>query len=224
MGAFLTGIGTLIAAMYGKTIEFPLRFANRWIPIVVIGIAAAVFLFSGMLLPTFRVSATSTLGGLYEIFPQVGAGENSAWAMPPGTISYQYVTDTGCRRSGPQGLRLRYDFSQGKQGAWGASWVNGPKNQFDASRFSTLSFWVKGNQGGAKFMVGVKDAGGHEATVESVDFLKDGVSGSEWRQINIPLVSFKSRGVDVATIQNLNIAFSQKHGAGTICIDDVNFQ
>ena len=217
IGVFLTGVAA-VAAFFKDIFKdiFPPHFS---LPVFVAGVVlifVAGFLSGGILLPLLEGKTT---GGLRDIFHQVGAGENMTWTIPPGTIGYQYVTDDGCRRSGSQGLRIRYDFTQGKQGGWGVSWLSAPTNDFDGSRFSALNFCVRGTRGSESFLVGLKDAKGNEYSVESIDFAK--VSGDVWTLVNIPLERFKSRGVDTAAIQTLSISFTQKHGAGTICIDDI---
>jgi hypothetical protein len=220
IGVFLTGVAA-VAAFFKDIFKdiFPPHFS---LPVFVAGVVlifVAGFLSGGILLPLLEGKTT---GGLRDIFHQVGAGENMTWTIPPGTIGYQYVDDDGCRHSGSQGLRISYNIPQGKQGGWGVSWLSAPRNNFDGSRFSTLNFWVRGNQGGEKFMVGLKDDKGHEALVESVDLLKEGVSGSAWKSVSISLTSFKSRGVDTAAIQTLSISFT--NGDGKICIDDIGFK
>jgi hypothetical protein len=224
IGTFLTGAAALLAVALNYYDRFyfsiPPRFSRILLVTGVVLILITVFL-AGRILPPLLEGETTT-GGLRDIFHQVGAGENMTWTIPPGTIGYQYVDDDGCRHSGSQGLRISYNIPQGKQGGWGVSWLSAPRNNFDGSRFSTLNFWVRGNQGGEKFMVGLKDDKGHEALVESVDLLKEGVSGSAWKSVSISLTSFKSRGVDTAAIQTLSISFT--NGDGKICIDDIGFK
>ena len=168
---------------------------------------------------------------LKEIFSQVGDGVKFLFPNDkPNLIDGQYVEAGDCIRSGPFGLRLVYNFSAGGGGGWGVHWDVPPLNHFNASQFTTLTFWVKGTVGGETFQIGMKDTGQigvegdeREVKVDSDRYVQ--VSASDWRQVDVPLNNFAdNRGTVLnASINNISFTFEQRHGSGTICIDDIAF-
>lgn len=97
-------------------------------------------------------------------------------------------------------------------------WVNSPGRHFDASRFSALTFWVRGASGKETFQVGLKDTGGNEVTLGSDQLLN---VSSGWVAATIPLSAFT--GVDPALIDDLSFDFNKNNGTGSICLDDISF-
>jgi len=139
-----------------------------------------------------------------------------------GELTYRYVESEGCRHSGAYGLQLTYAMSGEGNGGWGVHWDNTPTQNFDASGFSALIFWVKGTSGGETFQIGLKDTNERESKVESGPLVI--VSASEWRQVNVSLSQFRDKGVNIASLRNVNLGFNSNHGSGTICIDDIAFE
>ena len=105
----------------------------------------------------------------------------------------------------------------------GVQWSNAPGGRFDASSFSTLSFWIRGAAPNG-FHIGLKDINEREVKVEARDFVM--VSDTEWRQVVVPLARFAdaSGPVNLAAVRNANLGFNASHGSGSICIDDIAFQ
>lgn len=158
-----------------------------------------------------------------EIFPQASDGEDFYWANPSGDeVTYQYVESEECRHSGRYGLRLTYTMRDDRDGGWGVHWANAPLRSFDASEFSALTFWVKGMAGGETFQIGLKDTGLKEIKVDSKRFVV--VSATEWGMVSVPLSEFRDKGVNIASLNNMNFGFNSAHGSGQICIDDIAFQ
>jgi hypothetical protein len=175
------------------------------------------------LMPTATPTLAPTPGPpLLEIFPQAEHGEAFPWAAEGGGFTYAYVESEECRHSGPYGLRLTYAMSGGGNGGGGVHWATAPSGNFDASRFSTLVFWVKGTSGGETLQIGLKDTDLREVKVESGPLVV--VSASDWRSVAVPLSEFSDGGVNITSVENVNFAFHRDHGSGTICIDDIVFE
>jgi hypothetical protein len=157
---------------------------------------------------------------LVEIIPQVGGGEAFVFKNEGGELDVRYVESEECRHSGTFGLRLTYAMSGQGSGGWGIHWIKAPEGYLDVSGFSELVLWVKGTSGGETFQIGLKDTSGREVKVESQELVI--ATSSEWRPARVPLGEFT--GVNLASIENLNLGFNRNHGSGTICIDDIVFE
>ncbi len=182
--------------------------------------------------PTPAPTATPTLGPTstptitptpvppaIEIFPQSEQGQAWHWNND-GQFIPRYVENEACRHSGPYGLQVTYAMSGDENGGWGVHWTNAPTGSFNASAFSTFTFWVKGTSGGELFQIGLKDTGGREVKIESEDLVI--VSAAEWRQVQAELSDFTD--VNTASVENVNLGFNSDHGSGTICLDDFAFE
>jgi hypothetical protein len=94
----------------------------------------------------------------------------------------------------------------------------------DLSRYATLTFWIKGAQGGETFEVGMNDviSNKREDAVISGSiyrYLADGVS-TEWQQVKIPLEDFF--GADPARVYSIVFNFNED-GEGIFWIDGLEF-
>jgi hypothetical protein len=65
----------------------------------------------------------------------------------------------------------------------------------------------------------LKDTTKLERYTRSNDFVV--VSAERWQRVSVPLSVFA--GVNLGTVENINIAFNRDHGSGSICIDDIAF-
>ncbi len=226
-GALLSGIASVLKSLGERTPVSPesTRSKNLWrTPVFVIGMVLIAISLAGfvtaIVISTSLPSAPPTVaGGLYKIFPQVDSGEPFAWIMPPGTLDYKYTT--ACRHSGSLGLQITYNFAQGEHGGWGVYWLKSPTYGFDASAYSALTFWIRGEKGGESFWVALKDTSNKEIKIESRELSV--VTAVEWRQLRAPLSRFKNQGVNLAALDNMNLGFTRENGAGTLCIDDIAF-
>ena len=158
-----------------------------------------------------------------DIFAQVGAGAPFVFVNPPGALDVQITQDADCRHSGQRGLRLTYGFTGAGNGGWGMAWNDAPGGVFDAMRFNTLSFWVRGTAPNG-FQIGLKDSSEHEIKLEARDLVT--VSQAEWRKVSVALGRFadQSGPVQLAQVRNMNIGFNPSHGAGSVCIADIAFE
>lgn len=155
---------------------------------------------------------------LIETFPQATDGEEFVFSDLGGTIANQFVTTSNCVRSGVSGLRLNYDMKGAGFGGWGVNWINASAGHFNAADFAYLSFWVKGMEGGETFQIGLKDTSEKEVKIESKTYV---VVTTGWSQVTIPLSKFK--GVNSASVRNVNFGFNKNHSSGSICLDDMAF-
>ncbi len=155
---------------------------------------------------------------LVEIFPQVSGGEKFVYINNDGSLSDRFVPIKSCVHFGSYGLQLSYDMKGDSSGGWGVQWKNTPAKYFDFSGFSTLTFWVKGTYGGETFQVSLKDTEGNEVKVESDTLL---IVTADWTLVKVHLNKFK--GVNTASVENINFGFNKNHGTGSICIDDIFF-
>jgi hypothetical protein len=160
---------------------------------------------------------------LADVFAQVGSGQDFTFINLPGALTAQFVEDQACSHSGQAGLQINFGFTEAGNGGWGVHWNNAPGGHFDASRFATLTFWVKGMAPNG-FHIGLKDTTEHEVKVEAKDYVI--VNHAVWKQIAVSLSKFAdARGpVNTASVRNVNVGFNRDHAAGSICIDEIAFQ
>ena len=169
--------------------------------------------------------ATNLLGGRTSVYEQAP--------------SRAMASDTDREHYGPAGksLVIRYDKQNtgGSNGAGG--WCGyysvlkvGPK-YFDASGYTKLTFWVKGDKGGENFKVGMADrrweqVGDSVKSEEIGAYLKDKKITTEWQQAAIPLDAFF---IDMKEVASFSICFESEcfpdgKGQGTIYIDEIAFE
>jgi hypothetical protein len=168
--------------------------------------------------PTKTPTNTPPPPPLTEIFPQVGGGEKFLFTNSGGSLTNTWATVETCIHSGFYGLQLSYDMKGAGNGGWGIQWDNAPEKHFDASMFHTLTFWVKGTNGGELFQISLKDTNGNEVKIESDTLL---IVSSDWMPVAVSFDKFS--GVNTASIENVNFGFNKNHGTGTICVDDISF-
>ena len=125
-------------------------------------------------------------------------------------------------------LRLRADKQDtGFCGVWFQFFDAKPAKRkfFDAKPYAYLSFWIRGQVGGERFMVKLSD----RSWIEKEDslelgeirkFLPSGVSRN-WQEVLIPLKDAAS--LDLASLGGLTLLFHSK-GQSTIYIDDISFK
>lgn len=182
-------------------------------------------------LPSDTPTPTPLPRPVVEIFPQ--AVDGRVFLFPedqPNLIKGGIIEDQVCRRSGAYGVQLTYNFST-FGGGWGIHWGEAPLKHFNATGYTNLAFWVKGAAGNEKFQIGLKDTGlidvpddQNEVKVNSTEYQI--VSGSEWREVVVPLNHFTGNQgqVNIASIDNVTFTFEAKHGSGSICIDDIAYK
>lgn len=175
--------------------------------------------------PTLNIQPTAQSGCndpiVCTIFPVAdasGAAEFN-WYHEPGELIYEHTAECAYGDD-PSGVRIRYGFTGEGNGGWGIHWSQTEARYYDASAYNLLQFRVKGAQGGERFDLGLKDDTGEVKITVNAD-ADPAVIPAEWIQISIPLADFAS--IDLSAIENMSFGFSRIHGAGEVCIDEIEF-
>ena len=141
------------------------------------------------------------------------------WARRP---SYTVITKVADDRPGRSGQVLRIEFQ--KLGGW-CGWYT-LLNGIDVSGYNALTFWVKGEQGGERFDIGLADDEMQALEIDAVyvgsirAFLPQGIT-TEWQQVKVPTASLRSE-LDLTRMGSLVFWFRYE-GGGAIQVDDVQF-
>ena len=96
------------------------------------------------------------------------------------------------------------------------SWVL-PLQNMDVSEKTSLSFWVKGENGDEHFLIGICDSttyNGQEPKIEEI-------ATTRWRKITIPLEEFSNQ--NLSSVENLSIGF-EDIGDVNILLSDFYFE
>ncbi|MBN1268852.1 MAG: hypothetical protein JXB04_04635, partial [Kiritimatiellae bacterium] len=98
-------------------------------------------------------------------------------------------------------------------------------NETDQSKKDLLSFWLRGENGGEQFDVGLRDAEGHEVLLPVTNYVEGGVVPTNWTRIRIPLRPLAVSGnpnndVRIIFLGDFTVRFL---GAGTVFIEDLAF-
>jgi len=96
------------------------------------------------------------------------------------------------------------------------SWIV-PLNGYNAASKQQVTFWVKGEKGGEKYKVGIKDditPSGQEPKVSQV-------ASASWIKVSIPLDKFKTKGHNLDSLENFSLNFTE--GSGTIYVNQLFF-
>ena len=90
--------------------------------------------------------------------------------------------------------------------------------------YNTLSFLVKGEAGGEKVKIGLKDTPGNEVKLLIGQYLQHGIS-TDWQKVTIPFNSFRGT-IDWTKMGNLNVVFENGigSGVGAIHLDEIRFE
>ena len=163
-------------------------------------------------------------------------GRTSVYEQAPSRVM---ATATDREYYGPAGksLVLRYDKRNtggpGDTGGWCGYYSilkAGPK-YFDATNFTKLTFWVKGEKGDENFKIGLADrhweqVGDSVKSEEMGVYLKNKKITTEWQQAVVPLNAFF---VDMKELASLAICFESEclpdgKGSGTVYIDELAFE
>ncbi|MDP8263608.1 MAG: glucoamylase family protein [Candidatus Ancaeobacter aquaticus] len=114
-------------------------------------------------------------------------------------------------------LKLKYDVdSKGGEAGW---WT--ALNKADYSAYDTFSFWVRGDFGGEKCTIGIKDVLWFETKLPIDRYLESGITG-EWQKVVIPLSDFSDIH-DWHSLDNISITFDygkDSSNYGTIYFDN----
>ena len=169
------------------------------------------------------VTTTTVRDTLHSIFPQAGDGEAFDFREKGGVLDAEFDDKDDCHRTDhPFGLRLKWRMRGAGFGGWGVLWTGSPTRSFDASSFTSLIISVKGAKGGETFQVGLKDTLSPPTEWKIESRTRTVVSGKEWLSLNVKLSAF--RGVDLTSLDNVNIGWNKNHRSGEICIDQIELR
>ena len=160
-------------------------------------------------------------------------GNSSVYQQAPSKAMVTLVSE-GAYDAGGKALKLDYD-KKGTGGPYGkGGWcgfytlLKQGEKFFDASRFKTLHFWVKGAKGDENFRVGIADKQWDSLgdSVKSEDigkYLPAGKITTEWQEGTVPLEVFY---LDLTELASIVIAFEQDCfpggvGQGTVYVDEM---
>jgi hypothetical protein len=91
----------------------------------------------------------------------------------------------------------------------------------DASNYQTLSFYIKGSDGGEQpniYLVSKTDEIEVRGFVDIEDYITVTTS---WQRVNIPLEIFENQGVDLCNLAYFQLGFEWEEMAGTIYLDNI---
>ncbi|MDP2942964.1 MAG: glucoamylase family protein [Candidatus Omnitrophota bacterium] len=142
------------------------------------------------------------------------------WANKKGFAVLAYNAQQ-TRKAGVSSLQLKYNVASEKQesGFWFG--LIGK----DLSKYGAVTFWVKGENGGEIFRLGLKDGSWFEDKLDAKAYLPGGVT-TEWQKVTIPLSDFKAIK-DWYNMDNFSITFHHDYGQpynGVIYIEGLVFE
>lgn len=110
-------------------------------------------------------------------------------------------------------LGIKFGMEQGGFGGWGI----GLKG-LNASQYKYLQFDIKGEKGGEKIEIGMRDTKGKEVKLAVHELTS---IETTWSTVKIPFTEFK--GVDPSSLDNVHLAMGDWGGKGKIFVDNVKF-
>mgnify|MGYP001765826549 CR=1 FL=1 len=168
----------------------------------------------------FDMPPPSNLGGGY-----------GAFSPNPEEMTYVTVeTMDDTVRNGTNGASMKLEYNVDQAGSYNGFWMKlGPQeagNNFDASAFTKLSFWVKGDSSvgiPSKVKIELKGDPGTRIGRSYVSGITD-----NWTRMEVPLSSVSAQRVDLTKLNEFVIVFENNVVApgkkGVIWIDDIAFE
>ena len=160
---------------------------------------------------------TNNVGGTFRILSPDKEGSQVRWA----------IDEIEKRGDGGGCLRLEYDVS-GKEAHNGFSMKLGSAGvggQMDASGYSKLCLWIKGDSKAgipSRIKLEVRGETGNVATKYIANL------NSEWAKVELPLKEVATQGVDLMKLRELCIVFEQTQAqpatVGTVYVDDITVE
>ncbi|MDX9702947.1 MAG: hypothetical protein RBU23_07880 [Candidatus Auribacterota bacterium] len=164
-------------------------------------------------------------------------GRSSTYVKEPSGI---FAGNDSNIKRGDAGRSLKLRYKKANQGGpygkggWCGYYTivkSGPRSYFDATGYTYLTLWVRGEEGGENFKIGVADEAQEQRedsvkTEEIGVYLPAGKITTEWQQARIPLDEVF---VDLEKLASLAICFEgdcfpDGGGKGTVYIDDMYFE
>ncbi len=149
-------------------------------------------------------------------------GENglggSFWSTGSGGATIDTAYDQA-NAYGDIGSSYRISYSGVTGTAWAA--VGTDLIGLDASMAQTLSFYIKGANGGERPNIYLASRTGETETWRFKD-LEEYITVAEyWKRADIPLEDFVAQGVDLANLAYFQVVFEWEEMTGTIYLDDI---
>jgi RHS repeat-associated protein len=97
-------------------------------------------------------------------------------------------------------------------------------NELDLTPYNSVTFLVKGENGGEKAKIGLVDSTNNEHKILISEYLPEGIT-TQWQKVRIPFAAF-TQVVNWSTMAKLDISFENLLGSGigTIYVDDLRFE
>lgn len=194
----------------------------RGLLVCVVFVAAAVSAMAvePQIVADFNMPPPNNLGGGYGAFS-------------PKAEEMTYVTTETwdeVEKYGKDGGSMRLEYNVDKPGSFNGFWMKmGPEdtaNNFDASAYSKLTFWVKGDTKvgvPAKVKIELK---GDPGTRIGRYYTKDITDA--WQKVEVPLKDIAAQKVDLTKLNELVLVFEQAQAApgvkGVIWIDEITLE
>lgn len=146
---------------------------------------------------------------------------HGTWAKRP---SWTVITKSTKEKIGNKGMGLVIEFS--KEEGW-CGWYT-LLDGINTTPYNTLSFWVKGAEGGERFDIGLADKRMQDLEIDAVyagpimSFLPQGGVTTEWQEAKIPIARIGSE-IDLNSMGSLVFWFKYD-GRGKVYVDDVKFK
>ena len=176
---------------------------------------------SPLVIDTFDVGKTE---GVYSNRKTTVGSYHGTYAKPP---SSSKMTKSKQHRRGNQGYGLVVEWSQSS--GWCGYYTllkDGDNKPVDVSAYTSLSFWIKGEQGGESFDIGFTDKRMVERELDAYvagpleNFIAAPLS-TNWTQVKVPLTLVEAH-VDLTEMGSLVFNFREE-GKGRIYVEDVEF-
>jgi len=154
--------------------------------------------------------------------------EHNARKSGTSTVSWDIIPDPASSQGGGM-LRISYQ-NLNLYPAWWAWWSALASTDLsayaDLSEYDHISFQVKGEQGGERFMIKIVTLEEDESSVYSASYLPQGVT-TRWQEVTIPIYDFKAPqgiGSKLNFLKNLTFLYDDTYpGEGTFYIDRIKF-
>ena len=193
----------------------------------------SLFLVIGMLVLNTPVFAEEFVVSHFDKRTNELGGTTSIYQQAPSRAVMMLSSEVS-KDLGGKSLKVTYD-KKGLGGPYGKGGWCGfytrlkiQETFFNASKFKTLRFWVKGEKGDENFRVGIADHHWDDLgdSVKSEDvgkYLPAGKITTEWQQASIPLEDFF---IDFSEVAAVAICFETECfpdgvGQGTVYIDEM---
>ena len=104
-------------------------------------------------------------------------------------------------------------------------------NNHSVSQWDRLSFWIRGEQGGEDYSIGLKDRvvdrlgnplQPTEVKLRIATYHPNRAITTQWTEVRVPLRNFAAKGVRLTELDNISFT-NLRTGGGTIYVDDIAF-